>query len=343
MNTAWQRVCTAAATGMLCAAVLLPGNAAARDQAGGKPTSPSANFHPCNSQPALPMCQSGEGRRIASTRWGAPPQPVDPDALLDATSATRRTFDMASLRATSVYVQDLASGDVLLSRNEDAVRPIASITKLMTALVVVDAGLPMDEMLQISAADDGTLPSDMAPRLPTGARLSRADLLHLALMASENRAAHALARTYPGGLTAFVAAMNAKAVELGMNDTRFVEPTGLSNENVSSPRDLVRLMRAAAQQPLIRDYSTDAHYEARINGQTQMFNNTNPLTDRPDWNIQLSKTGFIRDAGECLIMLARIEGRDLAIVLLNAQGARMSRIGDAVRVRRILQSQIALL
>ncbi|WP_251863633.1 D-alanyl-D-alanine endopeptidase [Achromobacter sp. Marseille-Q4962] len=248
--------------------------------------------------------------------------------------------EAAALRSSTAYVQDLESSSVLFAKNENVVRPIASISKLMTALVVVDANLPMDEMLEITDDDVDSL-KHTTSRLRVGTRLSRGDMLHLALMSSENRAAHALGRNYPGGLPAFVAAMNAKARALGMTNTHFIEPTGLSSENVSSPRDLARLLRAASQRPLIHRYSTDSEYEVEINKRTQTFRNTNLLVRKPDWDIKISKTGFINEAGECLVMLARINGRDLAIVLLDSQG-KLSRIGDAVRIRRIVQNEVAL-
>ena len=248
----------------------------------------------------------------------------------------------AALRSSVAYVQDLETSTVLFAKNENTVRPIASISKLMTALVVVDANLPMDQELEVTE-DDIDRMRHTTSRLPVGMRMSRADMLHLALMSSENRAANALGRHYPGGMPAFVRAMNAKARELGMLDTHFVEPTGLSSENVSSPRDLVRLLRAASQRPLIHRYTTDTEYEVETRrGRTQTFRNTNALVRDSDWDIKVSKTGFINEAGECLVMLARINGRDLAIVLLDAQG-KYSRIADAVRIRKFVQNEVAML
>ncbi|MGE8691379.1 MAG: D-alanyl-D-alanine endopeptidase [Achromobacter sp.] len=248
--------------------------------------------------------------------------------------------EVAALRSSTAYVQDLETSTVLFAKNENVVRPIASISKLMTAVVVVDANLPMDEMLEITDDDVDGL-KHTTSRLRVGTKLSRGDMLHLALMSSENRAANALGRHYPGGLPAFVAAMNAKARALGMTSTHFIEPTGLSSDNVSSPHDLARLLRAASQRPLIHRYSTDTEYEVEINNRTQTFRNTNLLVRKPDWDIKVSKTGYINEAGECLVMLARINGRDLAIVLLDSQG-KLSRIGDAVRIRRIVQNEVAL-
>ena len=254
--------------------------------------------------------------------------------------ATSVRAEAAALRSSTAYVQDLETSTVIFAKNENVVRPIASISKLMTAVVVVDANLPMDEMLEITDEDVDGL-KHTTSRLRVGTKLSRGDMLHLALMSSENRAANALGRHYPGGLPAFVAAMNAKAQALGMTSTRFIEPTGLSSDNVSSPHDLARLLRAASQRPLIHRYSTDTEYEVEVNNRTQTFRNTNLLVRKPDWDIKVSKTGYINEAGECLVMLARINGRALAIVLLDSQG-KLSRIGDAVRIRRIVQNEVAL-
>ncbi|OZI26829.1 D-alanyl-D-alanine endopeptidase [Bordetella genomosp. 9] len=248
----------------------------------------------------------------------------------------------AALRSSVAYVQDLATSTVLFSKNEDTIKPIASISKLMTALVVVDANQPMDEMLEVTDDDIDRL-RHAASRLPVGSRLTRADMLHVALMSSENRAAHALGRYYPGGMPAFVRAMNAKARDLGMMDTHFVEPTGLSSENVSSPRDLARLLRAAAQRPLIHRYTTDTEYDVDMGkGHTRTFRNTNALVRSADWDIKVSKTGFINEAGECLVMLVNMQGRELAIVLLDSQG-KYSRIADAVRIRKFVQNEVAMM
>jgi len=269
------------------------------------------------------------GQRSAAAASAAMPPP-----------AVSVRAEAAALRSSTAYVQDLATSTVIFAKNENVVRPIASISKLMTAVVVVDANQPMDEMLEITDEDVDGL-KHTTSRLRVGTKLSRGDMLHLALMSSENRAANALGRHYPGGLPAFVTAMNAKAQSLGMTSTHFIEPTGLSSNNVSSPHDLARLLRAASQRPLIHRYSTDTEYDVEINNRTQTFRNTNLLVRKPDWDIKVSKTGYINEAGECLVMLARINGRDLAIVLLDSQG-KLSRIGDAVRIRRIVQSEVAL-
>ena len=241
------------------------------------------------------------------------------------------------LRSNVVFVLDLNSKAVLYSRNEQVVRPIASITKLMTAVIVVDAKLPMNEVIQITQADVDVVKHSRS-RLAVGAKHTRGDLMHLALMSSENRAAHALGRSYPGGMTAFVSAMNAKARELGMVQSTFVDPTGLSSANVSTPRDLVKLLQASASRPSIRFYTTDQQHEVRSAGHPTLFRNTNMLVSNPSWDIKVSKTGFINEAGQCLVMVARINNRDTAIVLLNAEG-KGTRIGDAIKIRQMIQAK----
>lgn len=260
---------------------------------------------------------------------------------LDVSMQENAIIRNAALRSEIAYVQDLESSTVLYEKNSQEVRPIASITKLMTALVVTEAGQDMSEMLEITEADIDRLKFSSS-RLSVGARLSRADMLHLALMSSENRAANALGRYYPGGLAAFVRAMNDKARALGMRQTQFVEPTGLSSDNVSSPRDLVKLLARTKTQPLIHQYTTQGQYSVQVGrGRELLFNNTNRLVKNSNWDILVSKTGFINEAGECLVMLTRIEDRDVAIVLLNSNG-RYSRIGDAVRIRDLVEKSNGL-
>jgi D-alanyl-D-alanine endopeptidase (penicillin-binding protein 7) len=235
------------------------------------------------------------------------------------------------LRSNAYYILDESSSKVLAARNAGVAAPIASITKLMTTLVVLEADQPMDEVISVTSDDvRGTAGSHS--RLAPGARLSRADLAHLALMSSENRAAHALCRTYQGGMRACVRAMNEKAKALGMRTARFVEPTGLSSENVSSPADLARLVRAAAANPTIREFSTDREHAVQVKGRTLEYRSTNSLVDKPDWQVTVQKTGYIAEAGRCLVMQAVIDGRDVVIVLLNSWG-RLTRIGDANRIR----------
>jgi D-alanyl-D-alanine endopeptidase (penicillin-binding protein 7) len=236
-----------------------------------------------------------------------------------------------ALRSNAFYILDESGSKVLAARNERVAAPIASITKLMTTLVVLEAGQSMDEIIAITR-DDVRDTAGSASRLAPGARLSRADLMHLALMSSENRAAHALCRTYPGGLQACVNAMNAKARSLGMTTARFVEPTGLSTSNVSSPVDLAKLVRAAAANPTIRKYSTDPEHTVYVRGRPLEYRSTNSLVDKSNWQVTVQKTGYNAEAGRCLVMLTVIDGRDVLIVLLNSWG-KLTRIGDANRIR----------
>jgi D-alanyl-D-alanine endopeptidase (penicillin-binding protein 7) len=240
------------------------------------------------------------------------------------------------LRSNAFYILDSSGSKVLAARNERAAVPIASITKLMTALVVLEARQRMDQAITITRDDVRETPGSRS-RLAPGARLTRSDLLHLALMSSENRAAHALCRTYPGGMPACVRAMNRKAKSLGMTTARFVEPTGLSSSNVSSPVDLAKLVRAAAMNPTVRKFSTDPDHAVSIQGRALEFRNTNSLVKKPDWQVKVQKTGYNADAGRCLVMQAVIDGRDVVIILLNSWGTH-TRIGDANRVRHWLES-----
>jgi D-alanyl-D-alanine endopeptidase (penicillin-binding protein 7) len=240
------------------------------------------------------------------------------------------------LRSHAFYVFDRSGATVLAARNERTAVPIASITKLMTALVVLEARQRMDQKILITQDDVRATPGSRS-RLAPGARMSRSDLLHLALMSSENRAANALCRAYPGGRTACVRAMNSKAKALGMTSARFVEPTGLSSGNVASPVDLARLVRAAAANPTISRFSTDPEHAAMVSGRALEFRNSNLLVKKPEWQVTVQKTGYTAEAGRCLVMQAVIDGRDVVIVLLNSWG-RLTRIGDANRIRDWLES-----
>ncbi len=247
-----------------------------------------------------------------------------------------KTDDPLSLRSNVAFVLDQNSSEVLFEKNANVALPIASITKLMTGLVVVEAGQSLDETLTVTNADVDRLKYSSS-RLPVGARMTRNNLLHIALMSSENRAAAALGRNYPGGTQAFVAAMNAKAKELGMNDTRYVDSSGLSSQNVSSARDLAKLVAFAHQKPLLRQYSTDPNWVVEASGRPMRYSNTNYLVALPDWNIGLQKTGFINEAGRCLVMQAMIQGRNVIMVFLDSKG-KMSRTADAGRMRRWLEA-----
>lgn len=248
------------------------------------------------------------------------------------------SLDEPGLRSGAALVLDETHSSVLYSRNADVAMPIASISKLVTALTVADAKQPMDEVIEITE-DDRAVGKGAFSRLAVGTRLTRGDLFHLALMASENRAAHALARNYPGGIAAFMPAMNAKAQELGMISSHFVEPTGLSSENVASPEDLSKLVMAASKNATIREYSTDPGYEVRIGRRMIGFHNTNSLVRNPAWDIVVQKTGYIAEAGRCLVMQTVIDGRTIVIVLLNSFG-KQTRVADATRIRRWMEAKL---
>lgn len=244
----------------------------------------------------------------------------------------RATPDPLALRSSVALVVDQDTGEVLFRKNDTAVLPIASITKLMTALIVTEAEQPLDQLLTITQADVDTLKGTTS-RLRLGTRLSRGELLHIALMSSENRAAHALGRNYPGGVLDFVAAMNRKASELGMADTRFADPTGLSSDNQSSARDLAVLVKASSSNDLLRSLSTSPAHHVAIGARDLYYRNSNRLIFSPQWSIGLQKTGFIREAGRCVVMQAQLGDRHLILVLLDATGPE-TRIADAERLRR---------
>ena len=235
------------------------------------------------------------------------------------------------LKSSAVLVVDQSDSSVLLARHADVAQPIASITKLMTALVVLDAKQPLDQLITITDEETG-LPRGGFSRLSVGTTLTRGDLMHLALMSSENRAAQTLGVNYPGGLPALVRAMNAKAAELGMTSAHFVDPTGLSSDNVASAEDLSKLVLAASHNPHIREYSTDERYTVRVRKHLVEFHNTDNLVSNPAWNIIVQKTGYISEAGKCLVMEAVIRGRNVVIVLLDSAG-KLTRVADAKRVK----------
>jgi len=246
------------------------------------------------------------------------------------------TRDALALKSSVAYVVDQDTAEVLFEKNAEAVLPIASLTKLMTSVVVVEANQPLDEVLEVTEADIDTEKGSRS-RLSVGTRLTRHEMLHLALMSSENRAANALGRHYPGGLEAFVAAMNRKAAALGMADTHYVEPTGLNSHNRSSAPDLARLVKAAYNFSLIRELSTSPEHAVELGRRTVQFRNTNGLVRSPHWDIGLQKTGYIAEAGRCLVMQAQMAGRKLIMVFLDSAG-KYSRIGDAERVRSWVES-----
>jgi serine-type D-Ala-D-Ala endopeptidase (penicillin-binding protein 7) len=293
------------------------------------------------------------GLIFASPSWsGTAPQPAATHAAPAAVGPTvpakltRPAADHTKpprvakldVRSSSVIVMDAVDSSVLYSKHAQRAVPIASITKLMTALVVLDAGQPLDELIELTAADR-RLERSSASRLAIGTHLSRGDLLHLALMSSENRAAHAIARAYPGGLQACITAMNAKARALGMKTARFTDPTGLSSGNVSSATDLVKLVAAAAADPTIRTFSTHASHTVAVGKQLLEFRNTNSLVNKADWDILVQKTGYTSDAGQCLVMQTVIRERPVLIVLLNSFG-KYTRVADARRIRKWMEASL---
>jgi D-alanyl-D-alanine endopeptidase (penicillin-binding protein 7) len=244
--------------------------------------------------------------------------------------------DELDLKSGVALVVDQDTNEVLFNKNGTTVLPIASLTKLMTGLVISEARLPMSEPVTITQ-DDVDTEKGSRSRLTVGTTLTRAEMLHLALMSSENRAANALGRTYPGGLQEFVRLMNTKAKQLGMRATRYVEPTGLSSQNQSSAQDLAILVNAAYKDQAVREYSTSPGYEVAVGERTLQYNTTNRLVKNPEWEIGLQKTGFISEAGQCLVMQTKIAGRKLIMVFLDSAG-KYSRLGDAERVRRWVES-----
>ncbi len=240
------------------------------------------------------------------------------------------------VKSNAALVMDQASGEVLYGKNTQAIVPIASISKLMTAMVVLDANLDPEEPIGITGEDVDWLRGSSS-RLPMGTVLTRDQLLRLALMASENRAAYALSRAYPGGRPAFVAAMNDKARMLGLAGTHFADPTGLSSANVSTAQDLAIMVAAAHTYPQIREYTTTAGFDMQVGKRTVAFHNTNRLVANTGWDIGLSKTGFINEAGRCLVMQAQLAGRAVIIVLLDSWG-KYSRLADASRIRQWIEA-----
>jgi len=254
-----------------------------------------------------------------------------------AAMGLRGKHDDLNLKSSVALIVDRQTHEVLFEKNSHAALPIASITKLMTSLVVLDAQLPFDEQIVIHQDDVNVYPGRTRSRVTEGARMTREQALILALMSSENRAAHALGRNYPGGIPAFVDAMNAKARLLGMAQSKFADPTGLSSDNVSSPEDLTKLVEAAYQHKSLREFSTKPDYNIMIGKREQKFINTNRLVRASDMDIGLQKTGYISAAGRCLVMQAKVVGRDVVMVFLDSVGAQ-SRFADAVRVRQWLEA-----
>jgi D-alanyl-D-alanine endopeptidase (penicillin-binding protein 7) len=266
--------------------------------------------------------------------------PPLPYALIPVAPSPRELSVDLGLRSAAALVLDQEAGYVLYAKNSDVVMPIASITKLMAAMIILETGLPLDALVTITDQDVDRL-KNSGSRLHRGVTLPRREMLRLALAASENRAAAALGRTYPGGTARFVSEMNRKAGELGMRKTRYVDPTGLSPLNVSTASDLARLVNASHHYPLIREYSTAASIEIALSlgrrTKTVTFRNTNGLVRSGQWEIGLQKTGYIKEAGRCLVMQARIGARPVIIVLLDSWG-KLARLADASRIKHSIES-----
>jgi serine-type D-Ala-D-Ala endopeptidase (penicillin-binding protein 7) len=296
-----------------------------------KPTSASVKkgAHQAGPQRSRTVVKLRNGRRVVVHRVIVPAKPS-----FAALAGLRNQDDALDLKSSAAFVLDQDTNEVLFSKNAGAVLPIASITKLMTALVVLEAGQPLDELLEVSTEDMDSEKRSRS-RLALGGSLPRRELLHLALMASENRAAHTLGRHYPGGMVPFVAAMNQRAASLGMAQSHFVEPTGLSSQNQSSAKDLAVLVKATYSHQVIRELSTSHGLDLNVGERQVHYRNTNGLVSNPAWDIGLQKTGYISEAGRCLVMQAKMAGRKLVMVFLDSAG-KYSRLGDAERVRRWL-------
>ncbi len=262
-------------------------------------------------------------------------------AMLAITGSAFAQKGDLTLKSRSALIFDAQQGHVIYSKNIDTIMPIASITKLMTAMVVLDAQLPLSEEISIDSADIDVLKNTRS-RLRVGSSLTRQQLLRLALMSSENRAAAALGRAYPGGIEAFVLAMNNKAFELGMGNSRFVDSTGLSSANVSTARDLVKMVEAAHFYEAIRDFSTTTSHalDSPAYRRGLKYTNTNNLVNNGQWQIGVSKTGFLSSAGRCLVMQASITGKPVIIVLLDSNGKK-TRTGDAIRIKQWMEASLA--
>jgi serine-type D-Ala-D-Ala endopeptidase (penicillin-binding protein 7) len=278
--------------------------------------------------------------RYVAMRTVAYVPPAPPKLSFGQMAGLHGMQDELDLKSSVALVIDQDTREVLFSKNDSAVLPIASLTKLMTGVVASEARLDQNELITITQ-DDVDTEKGSRSRLKVGTTLTRGELMLLALMSSENRAAHAIGRTYPGGLPKFVQLMNAKAATLGMKDTRYVEPTGLSSNNQSSAQDLATLVGYASNNSQLRELSTSPDHQFAIGEKTLNYVNTNRLIRNPEWEIGLQKTGYISEAGQCLVMQAKIAGRKLIMVFLDSAG-KLSRLGDAERVRRWVENNRAL-
>ena len=313
----------------------LPANAAAPAQTSTSATATKASVKP-RVQGTVPAGKAAivSSRSAGKKRVTGERRPLRPSE--GQLAGLHRADDPLDLKSSVALVVNQDTDEVLFEKNTHAVLPIASITKLMTALVTVEANLPPDEELVVSQAE--LVRAGIRSNLRPGMKLTRDTALHLALMSSENRAAQLLGRTYPGGLDAFVEAMNAKARMLDMSDSHFADPTGLSPENRSSANDLVKLVKAAYEHEVIRSHSVSGELALPVGKRMVRYGNTNRLTANPDWDIGLQKTGYISAAGRCLVMQAVVEGQRVVMVLLDSVG-KYSRIGDAQRIRDGLEAK----
>jgi D-alanyl-D-alanine endopeptidase (penicillin-binding protein 7) len=324
-----QGLATAFMAAVLVVMATLPTVTLAQEKKGTDKKRPVAVAKKVNKKPAASAKKAKKRPDVAARKMGVVRASFGQKAGLHASS------DPLDLNSSVALVIDQETREVLFRKNDHAVLPIASLTKLMTGLVISEAQLPMAELIAITQADVDT-EKGSSSRLAVGTVLSRGDLLHLAMMSSENRAAHALGRSFPGGVETFVSRMNARAKALGMSDTRYVEPTGLSSRNQSSASDLAVLVGAAYKEPALRELSTSHGREIEVGHRTLQYNNTNRLVKSAQWDIGLQKTGYISEAGQCLVMQAQVAGRKLIMVFLDSTG-KLSRIADAERVRRWLE------
>ena len=284
------------------------------------------------SKKAKPMAPKLTPRKVRAVKKSASPAHILSANNAEAWQDVRKL----AVQSGAALVIEQDGSDALFQKNANAIAPIASITKLMTAMVVLDSTPDLNAPISISD-DDVDMLRGSRSRLHVGSVMTRETALLLALMSSENRAAHALARHYPGGMSAFLAAMNVKAQTLGMRDTRFEDPTGLASSNVSTAHDLAKMVAAAHRYPLIREWSTMGEATVEIGGRALAFHNTNPLVKNAAWDVGVSKTGYIHEAGKCLVMLARLADRQVVIVLLDSVG-KLTRVGDAKRIKRWMES-----
>jgi serine-type D-Ala-D-Ala endopeptidase (penicillin-binding protein 7) len=347
LQTASRAVCVAGIAAFAMAVMPAPqAEAATKKQA--KPAHASAAM---SSRASKPVAKSSKakaatklqrvvvmknGKRVVVMRRVPVVAAVPPRPSYGQLAGLHATQDPLDLKSSVAFVLDQDTNEVLFQKNENVVLPIASLTKLMTGLIVSEAQLDMNEVITITEADVDTEKGSRS-RLKVGTQLTRGELMLLSLMSSENRAAHALGRSYPGGLDRFVHAMNTKAKLLGMQDTRYVEPTGLSSRNQSSAKDLATLTAYASNDASLRQFSTSPMHQIDVGNKTLNYVNTNRLVRNPEWEIGLQKTGFISEAGQCLIMQAKVSGRRLIMVFLDSAG-KLSRLGDAERVRRWVES-----